>query len=80
MASLPANMSRAPGKCGNVRGNSSWKARSVARMATSGAVEVLALLPSAMVSTSRPRASGLRTSTIRSGWLFIEVGAHLARS
>ena len=50
------------------------------RIATSGAVSVLGRLPSNMRSTSRARAPGERTRTIRRGWLFIEVGAHLTRS
>src|SRR5829696_5283985 len=45
-----------------------------------GAEAVLALLPSETWPRRRARASGVRIRTIRSGWLFIEVGAHLMRS
>jgi len=33
-----------------------------------------------MVWTSRSRVAGERTRTMRRGWSFIEVGAHLSRS
>ena len=52
-------MSRPPGTSGKAAGSSSWNSWSAARIATSGAVEVLALLPSAMC---RPGARGPRAS------------------
>ena len=54
---------------------------SAARTATSGAVDGLGLVAVGHVLDQPPAGlGGLRTSTIRSGWLFIAVGAHFTRS
>ncbi|CAM5367387.1 hypothetical protein STENM327S_01888 [Streptomyces tendae] len=70
----------AAGKCGKSCGSSSWNSLSADRIATSGAAAVLGRLPSAMCATRRSRASGERTSVMRSGDWLKAVGPYLTRS
>lgn len=72
--------SLACGKCGNSAGSSSWNSLSAERIATSGADAVFGRLPSAMCCTRRSRASGERTSVMRSGDWLNAVGPNLTRS
>ena len=78
--SLASIASCMPGLIGKIVGMCSWKRVSAARIATAGAVAVLARLPSLISGTSRCLPSSVRTNTMRSGWVLAAVGAHLASS
>lgn len=64
----PANAARsAAPRAGNTTGICSWKATSYARIATAGALSVLALLPSSRCPASRSLPSRVRTKSTRRG-------------
>ena len=75
-----ARPSRAPGFWGARVGRCSWNSVSAARIATTGAEAALARFPAPSSGSRRSLASAVRTKVIRNGWLFIAVGANLARS
>ena len=79
-ASFASKKSFICGRIGNTVGMCSWNRVSTASTATAGAASVLALFPSDMNGTRCSLPSPGRTYSTRSGWVFADVGAHLASS